>query len=116
MATIRKRNHTYHVQIRKKGYPALTNSFKNRKTALAWAKKVESEIDRYIYLDISAAQKTTVSEVLDRYQEEILPTKRGRDQDSSRSSWQKSISWKQGQLVPNGLMTYAAVDLLVNLI
>ena len=57
MATIRKRStgtgkrSTYHVQIRKKGHPPLTNSFKDRATALAWAKRVESEIDRYIYLD-----------------------------------------------------------------
>ena len=52
MATIRKRNGSYHVQVRKRGYTPVTNSFKDRATALAWAKKVESEIDRYIYLDI----------------------------------------------------------------
>lgn len=76
MATIRKRGTGYHVQIRKKGHAPLTNSFKDHKTALAWAKKVESEIDRYIYLDISAAQRTMVSAVLDRFNHEVLPTKK----------------------------------------
>jgi len=35
MATIRKRGNSYHIQIRKNGYPQITNSFKDRKTALA---------------------------------------------------------------------------------
>jgi hypothetical protein len=76
MTTIRRLNNSYHIQIRKKGYPPLTNSFSSRATALAWAKRLESEIDRYIYLDISAAQRTTVNEV--------LPTKRGGDREKSR--------------------------------
>ena len=84
MASIRRRNGTYHVQIRKKGYPPLTKSFAGRTTALAWAKKVESEIDRYIYLDISAAQRTMLSEVLDRFSNEVLPTKKSGDTDKSR--------------------------------
>ena len=49
MATIRKRKDSCHVQIRKRGYPSLTNSFNARSTALAWAKKVASKIDRHIY-------------------------------------------------------------------
>jgi hypothetical protein len=59
MATIRKRNNSCHVQIRKKGYPPITITFMGRATDLAWAKKVESEIDRHIYLDIPAAHRTT---------------------------------------------------------
>jgi hypothetical protein len=79
MATIRKRSSSWNVQIRKKGHPLLSETFKDRKTALAWAKKVESEIDRYVYLDISAAQRTTVSNVLDRFSKEVLPTKKSGD-------------------------------------
>ena len=84
MATIRKRSSSWNVQIRKKGHPLLSETFKDRKTALAWAKKVESEIDRYVYLDISAAQRTTVSNVLDRFSKEVLPTKKSGDTDKSR--------------------------------
>ncbi len=62
MASIRRRNNSYHVQVRKKGYPTLTATFTDHSTALSWAKKVESEIDRGIYLDISIAQSTTVRE------------------------------------------------------
>ncbi len=32
MATIRKRSNSYHVQIRKLGYPTLTKSFRNKAT------------------------------------------------------------------------------------
>ena len=84
MATIRKRCSSWNVQIRKKGHPLLSNTFNDRKTVIAWAKKVESEIDRYIYLDISAAQRTTVSELLDIYGEEVLPTKKSVETDESR--------------------------------
>jgi integrase len=84
MATIRKRNGKYHVQIRKKGVAPLTSSFKDRATALQWAKKVESEIDRYIYLDISAAQTTTVSKVLNKYSKEVLPTQKGGEVEKYR--------------------------------
>lgn len=99
MASIRKRTtssgSTYHVQIRKKGYPPITKSFGSRATALAWAKRVESEIDRYIYLDISAAQRTTVNEVLDRYSNEVLPTQKGGDREKSRI---KTLSCHLGKL------------------
>jgi hypothetical protein len=84
MATIRKRGSSYHVQIRKKGYPPLTSSFKDRATAHQWAKKVESEIDRNIYLDISAAQTTTCSKVLDKYSKEVLPTQKGGEVEKYR--------------------------------
>jgi integrase len=76
MATIQKRGDKYRVQIRKQGQKPLTQSFTTRKDAQAWAKRVESEIERGIFLDISEAQETTVLEVVERYETEILPSKR----------------------------------------
>ncbi|WP_043756051.1 site-specific integrase [Imhoffiella purpurea] len=73
MATIRKRGDRYHVQIRKKGHPPLTKSFAKKSDALTWAKTVESRIERGVFLDTSQAQQHTLSEVLERYQTEILP-------------------------------------------
>ena len=87
MASIRKRGNSYHVQIRAKNHPPITASFKERATALAWARKVESEVERSTYLDISIAQSTTLNEVCDRFEKEILPTKksqRAKHNDSYR--------------------------------
>jgi hypothetical protein len=59
---------------------------------------VESEIDRYIYLDISAAQRTTVSAVLDRFNHEVLPTKKSGDTDKSRL---KTLQAELGRYYPS---------------
>ena len=65
MATIQKRGDKYRVQIRKQGQKPLTQTFTTRKDAQAWAKKIESEIERKIFLDTTEAQQTTLSEALD---------------------------------------------------
>jgi Arc/MetJ-type ribon-helix-helix transcriptional regulator len=72
LATIRKRGDRYHVQIRKQGHLPLTRSFGRRADADAWARKIESEIERGIYLDTSEAQRTTLSQALERYTNEVL--------------------------------------------
>jgi hypothetical protein len=74
MATIRKRGTRYHVPVRKKGQPPLTKSFTKKADALTWAKTVESEMERGVFLDTSQAQQQAVAEVLERYRTEVLPT------------------------------------------
>jgi hypothetical protein len=76
MATIRKRGSLWQVQIRKRGHKPVSKSFTKKADAALWAKKVESEVERQVYMDISLAQTTTLSEVLERYSKEILPTKK----------------------------------------
>lgn len=51
MSTLQKRLGKWQVQIRKKGYPSLSKSFHSKATALTWAKKVESEMERGVYQD-----------------------------------------------------------------
>jgi hypothetical protein len=46
MATFRKRNDVWHVQIRRRGSPAVTRSFLRKADAQTWARKVEAEADR----------------------------------------------------------------------
>lgn len=84
MATIRKRGNSYQVQIRVKGSKPITRSFKDKRNALVWIKKTESEIERGIFLDTSEATKTTLAEVLDRYALEVLPYKKGGTRELSR--------------------------------
>jgi integrase len=83
MATIRKRGNRYHVQIRKKGQPTLTRSFSKKADALTWAKTLESEIERGVFLDTSKAERTTLATLIDRYEIEVLPSKRSRQGVSS---------------------------------
>jgi hypothetical protein len=67
----------WQVRIRKKGYPLQIKTFDKKAQAQAWARQMESEMDRGIWQDRSEAERTTVGDLLDRYAREILPTKRG---------------------------------------
>jgi integrase len=82
MATIRKRNERYQVQIRRTGLPALTRTFIRRSDAQEWARQMETEADRYgLHANINTLGKDTFGTVLRRYLAEIVPTKRSADTD-----------------------------------
>lgn len=76
MASVKKRVSGYQVQIRRKGFPTVSQSFPNRKDAAAWARMIESEMDRGIFLDRTEADRTTLGDILKRYQQEVSPLKR----------------------------------------
>ena len=91
MATIRNKGQfQWHVQVRKKGYPPQTRTFETKAIAEAWARMVESEMDRGTFVSRAEAERTTVNEALDRYAREILPTKKGRRVDEVRLKTLKS--------------------------
>ena len=74
MASIRKRgNLQWEARIRKKGMPTTCKTFDTRAEAEKWAREIESEIDRGIYVSRSEAEGTTLREALERYAEEYLP-------------------------------------------
>ena len=84
MATIRKRNGRYHVQVRRKSFPAITGTFSRLTLARRWIASIEAEIENKTYINFSDAEKTTVNDVLNRYQKEILPTKKGNQVEKYR--------------------------------
>ncbi|GBE29058.1 MAG TPA: site-specific integrase [Bacteroidetes bacterium] len=78
MATIRKRTTrdgsvSYHVQIRKKGFPTETTSFSNLTHAKRWANQTETDMDEGRYFRNTEAKRHTVEEAIDRYLKEVLP-------------------------------------------
>ncbi len=53
MASIReKRKGQWQVQIRRFGWPAQNATFRTKKDAQAWARKIESDMDRGQFLDL----------------------------------------------------------------
>lgn len=85
MATLRNRGEfQWEAQIRKKGFPTQNRTFNTKADAEKWARMVESEMDRGIFRSTAEAEKTTLSQALARYQEEVLPTKKGQAADKSR--------------------------------
>lgn len=79
MAAIWKRGNYWRAYIRRKGQPQQTRSFDTRAEAEAWARHVESEMDRGVFVDRSEAETTTFGELLKRYADEVSPNKKGGD-------------------------------------
>ena len=83
MATIRKRNNRYHVQIRRRGQ-SITRTFDRLATAKSWIPKIEGDIERQLYVDTSGTERTTVLELLQRYQRQISPSHKGQQVEAYR--------------------------------
>ena len=85
MATIRQLDSGYWQSIvRKKGYPQKSKTFATHKEADSWAKDVESQMNRGTYNDLSEAESLTIRQGLQKYLEDITPTKKGAYQETNR--------------------------------
>lgn len=65
---------SYRVLIRKKGYEPASETFDTKAKAEKWGRKTESEMDQRVYVPDCA---TLVSELFERYHDEVAPAKRG---------------------------------------
>ena len=81
MASIKKRilkNGTvkYDVTVTKRGAPRLFKSCSTVALAKAWARETERDIERGAWRGTAMAEGMTLGQLLERYSEEVLPTKR----------------------------------------
>ena len=70
--------------IRKRGFPSQSKTFRTRRDAEAWAKVTESEMVRGVFVQRTEAERTLLSDLLDRYAKEVVPTLKGGSRDMSR--------------------------------
>lgn len=75
-------NGTVTARVRRHGV-AQSETFTTKAAAEAWARKVESEIERGLWRDSTEAERTTLTEALDRYEREKTSEKRGEVQERS---------------------------------
>jgi integrase len=74
MATIQKRGkHQWQAKIRRKGYPVQNKTFERKSDAEQWARDIENEMDRGVFVSRKEAESTTLHEALDRFIEEYIP-------------------------------------------
>ena len=74
MAYIENRgNLQWRVQIRRRGYPTTCKTFETKADAEKWAREIESEMDRGLFVSRKEAEQYTLKECLDRYIEEYIP-------------------------------------------
>lgn len=62
--------------IRRKGWPTTSKTFRVKRDAEDWARNIENEMVRRLYVNRAPAERITVREALERYLEEITPTKK----------------------------------------
>ena len=85
MATIRKRgDYQWQVMIRRKGHADQTKTFETKESAVKWARMIEGEIDRGVFVSRDEQEKTLLSEALARYLLEVTPQKKGAVREKDR--------------------------------
>jgi len=77
MATIRQRGTTWQAIVKRKGYPTQSKTFDLKRDAERWARHQERLLDAGQWADLSEVQQTTLRELLNRYEKEVTPKKRG---------------------------------------
>ncbi|SCX48645.1 site-specific integrase [Variovorax sp. EL159] len=105
MASFDKRGEFWRAQIRRNGYPLQSRTFDTKPEAQAWARSVESDMDRGTYRDNREAESTTLAEALDRYGREFSSRKAHPDRDLQRIK-----RWQQYPLAQRHMATLRGTD------
>lgn len=85
MATIRKLRGRWQAQVRRRGMKPRCKSFDTKQEAEKWARDLEAQVDRFgAAPDTRILESTTLGELLERYQREVSPLKRGATQEIQR--------------------------------
>ena len=99
MAVIRERKSasgvkSYHVQVRIRGFPPQTQTFKSKTLAKELAALTETDLKAGRLLPRVIAERHTVSDLLTRYRKEVLPLKKAkfiRDQTVHLDWWEAKL-------------------------
>lgn len=107
MATIRKRgDYQWQAIVKRKGYPLQSKTFNTRKEAEAWSRMIESEIDRGVFVSRVEAERTTLREALEWYQDEVTARKKGAARENVRIA-----RWLKQPLAARPLASVRGTDL-----
>lgn len=106
MATYEQRpGGAWRAKIRRKGYPALSATFDTKAEAQRWAAEIEGDMSRARFVDMREAERTTLTEALDRYYREVSSAKKGAKQELSRIN-----KWKKHPFAIKGLAVLRSSD------
>jgi len=108
MAYIKERGAYWRAEVRRKGYKPTYRTFDTQKQAQQWARRIESEMDSGLYIDRAEAERTTLREALERYNRDIVPTKRHPYQETCRIN-----RWLQNDLCYRTLANLKGADFAV---
>lgn len=78
MASFQKRSGAWRAVIRKKGFPTQTATFDTKSEAQAWAADIETAMTRGRFRALDEAERTTLTQAMDRFEREVLSSLRSR--------------------------------------
>lgn len=85
MATIRKRGeYQWEAQIRRKGFPAISMTFEIKVDAEDWARDLERDMRRGIFIDRRESETTTLKKAFEKYEQEVTVRKKSKVRETSR--------------------------------
>ena len=100
MATIRKRNGKWQVQIRRESVGSRSQTFNLKSDAERWARQVEQEFDRHgIAADLTALRTTTLADLIVRYRNSVVVKKRSREIETVILNACLRLDWIQTPLI-----------------
>lgn len=86
MATfVETKSKTWKAVVRRRGYPTVSKTFRLKRSAEDWARGVEDEMARRIFIHRAGSEKTTLRQAMDRYLTEVSSTKRESTQKSEQT-------------------------------
>ncbi|WP_394808037.1 tyrosine-type recombinase/integrase [Nitrosomonas sp.] len=95
MANIEKRisndgKTSYRVKIRLKGHPGQSATFERLTDAKKWSQQTESAIREGRHFKTTEAKRHTLTELIDRYCQDVLPAKKSAKDQAQQLTWWKS--------------------------
>jgi integrase len=109
MASIRQRSGKWQARVRRKGYPDEVASFKSKAEAQTWARSIESTMDQGSYQSTQSAKDILLADVLQRYMNEVTPSKRGAQREAEGIQFmlrQKFAEYSMANLTPAVIAGY----------
>lgn len=106
MATFKQRESGWwQAVVRRKGHPQQSKTFPSKLDAEKWARDIENQIDRGIFVPREEAERTTLHEALERYQREVGSSKKGKNQETYRIK-----AWQAEELATRSLASLKQAD------
>jgi integrase len=109
MASIRQRAGTWQARVRRKGYPDEVASFITKAEAQKWARSIEAAMDQGTHQCVNSAKDLLLADVLDRYMNEVTPSKRGAQREAEGIRFmlrQKIAVYSMTKMTPSVVAAY----------
>jgi hypothetical protein len=68
---------TWKAVVRKVGWPTASKTFRRKSDAVDWARSIEDQMVKGVYVDRAPSAKETLDKSLLRYLSEVVPTSAG---------------------------------------